>query len=75
MIIVFRIFPPTCFDRCSDQEQLKQFHLAHNTDDTHHKHSGLKLTTLLLYHHSTNTNNLDSQNFNNYPFLAYMYAT
>jgi hypothetical protein len=47
MIIVFTIFPPTYFDQHSDQDQLKQFCLAHNTDDTHHKYPGLKLTILL----------------------------
>ena len=46
MIIVFTVFPLTYFDQHSDQDQQKQFHLAHNTNDTHHKYSGLKLNIL-----------------------------
>jgi hypothetical protein len=46
------------------------FRPVYQTDDTHHLHSGLELTTLVITPRTLNS--LNSNDFNNYPFLAYI---
>jgi hypothetical protein len=55
-------------------QRKKKFQLLHHTDDTHHLHSGLELTMLLaLVITPQIPNNVNSHDFNIYPFLAYIY--